>query len=161
MSAAMAARRWHRAVRVSAGGLVWSAGLVLAAVWVPAYDSSETSSAVNGVTLTHATLLQVNGARVLVPVGLPALMSVVVLCAIRARRAGARWGTAVAGAAVTALAAETMLGILSIGVFVAPVAILQGAAVRLAPGAPAGEDPRPQGAAGGGGGASSEPATGT
>jgi hypothetical protein len=159
MSARTASRRRQLAIRLNVGALVWSAGLVVAALVVPAYDSSETSAGVDGVTLTHATLVQVNGARALVVMAIPALVSAVALWAIRARRAGARWGAPVAWASVTVLAAETVVGILTIGVFILPATVLLVAAVRLATGAPAGGEPARPGH--GAPGATSEPAAGT
>jgi hypothetical protein len=129
----MAARRWRVARRLGVVALVWSAGLVLAALFVPAYTSSTTSE-VNGVTLTRSTLAQENGARAIVLVAVPVLACVVVLWAISARRAGARWGAPVAWAGVGLVALEALVGILTIGAFILPAAILLAAAVRLAAG---------------------------
>ena len=133
MSARVASRRWRTAVRLGLGALAWSAGLVLAAVALPVYSTSS-ASATDGVTLSSSTLVAVNGARALILMALPALATLTVLWAIRARRAGARWGGPVAWAAVAVLAAECLIGILSIGIFILPGAILLAAAVRLAPG---------------------------
>lgn len=130
----MASRRWHLAVRLNVVALVWSAGLVLAALLVPVYSQATASAGVDGVTLTQSTLLEVNGARALAVVAVPSLASVVVLWAVRARRHGARWGGPVAWVAVGVLTAEAVLGILTIGGFILPAVILLAAAVRLAPG---------------------------
>ena len=127
----MAARRWRAATRLGVVALVWSAGLVLAALLVPAYTSN-TTSAVNGVTLTRSTLAQENGARAMALVAVPVLACIVVLWAMRARRAGARWGAAVAWAGVGLVALEALVGILTIGAFILPAAICLAAAVRLA-----------------------------
>jgi hypothetical protein len=157
MSPRVASRRWRTAVRLGLAALAWSAGLVLVALLAPLYSTSSASGS-DGVTLSHSTLVQVNGARALILMAIPALVTLAVLWAIRARRAGARWGGPVAWAAVGVLAAETLLGILTIGVFLLPAVILLVAAVRLAPG-PAGADgARPRPAAPGSRG---EPATGT
>jgi hypothetical protein len=133
MSPRVAARRWRTAVRLGIGALAWSVGLVLVALLLPVYGTSSASES-DGVTLTHSTLVEVNGVRALVLMAIPALLTVVVLCAVRARRAGARWGGRVAWTAVGVLAAETLLGILTIGVFILPVVIVLAVAVRLAPG---------------------------
>lgn len=163
MSARTASHRWQLAIRLNVGALVWSAGLVVVALVVPVYGSSETSAGTDGVTLTRATLVQVNGARALVLMAIPALVSAVALLAIRARRAGARWGAPVAWAAVAVLAAETLVGILSIGVFILPATVLLVAAVRLTPGASAsgGDAAARPGRGAAGAAASSEPAPGT
>ncbi|MGZ4177167.1 MAG: hypothetical protein ACXVE4_15690 [Solirubrobacteraceae bacterium] len=134
MSARMVSRRWHLAVRLNVLALVWSAGLVLAALLVPVSSQATASAGVDGVTLTQSTLLEVNGARALAVVAVPSLVSVVVLWAIRARRHGARWGGPLAWVAVGVLTAEAVLGILTIGGFILPAVILLAAAVRLAPG---------------------------
>ena len=119
-------------MRLAVGALVWSAGLVLVALLAPLYSTSSASES-DGVTLTHSTLVQVNGDRALVLMAIPALASLVVLWAIRVRGAGARWAAVIAWTAVGALTAETLLGILTIGVFILPVVVLLAAAVRLTP----------------------------
>ena len=128
----MAARRWRLAVRLNVVAIVWSAGLVLAGLLVPAYTSSSTSD-VNGVTLTRSTLAQENGVRAMALVAVPLLACVLVLWAIRARRAGARWCAPVAWAGVGLLAIETLVGLLTIGVLILPATILLASAVRMAP----------------------------
>lgn len=128
----MAARRWRLVVRLNVVAIVWSAGLVLAGLLVPAYTSNSRSD-VNGVTLTRSTLAQENGARAMALVAVPLLACVLVLWAIRARRAGARWGAPVAWAGVGLLAIETLVGLLTIGVFILPATILLASAVRMAP----------------------------
>jgi hypothetical protein len=133
----VASRRWRTSVRLAVGALVWSVGLVLVALLAPLYSTSSASES-DGVTLTHSTLVGVNGIRALVLMAIPALVSLVVLWAIRARRAGARWAGAVAWTAVGVLTAETLLGILTIGLFILPVVVLLAAAVRMTPGQAAG-----------------------
>lgn len=129
----MASRRWYLAVRVAVVAVVWSAGLVLAGLLIPAYTSN-TVSAVNGVTITRSTLAQENGARAMVLVAVPLLICGVVVWAIRARRSGARWGGPVAWIGVAAVTVEALVGILTIGALILPAAILLAAAVQLAPG---------------------------
>jgi hypothetical protein len=110
--------------------LVWSLGLVLAALWAPVYSTSSGSSSVNGVTLGSATLVQENGAGVLIPVGVPVLVSAVVLVALRARRAGAHWAAPVAWVAIAVLGAEALLGLMTIGLFIVPALVLLILAMR-------------------------------
>jgi hypothetical protein len=140
MSPRVASRRWWLAVRLAAGALVWSVGLVLAAVLVPAYGS-DTSSGAGGLTLTSSTLLESKGAGALVLVTIPALASLVVGSAmVSRRRDGARWSGPAAWTAIGVVTVEALLGILSVGGFMLPVAVLLALAVRVVPpGTPAGD----------------------
>jgi hypothetical protein len=120
-------------MRLGAAALVWSAGLVLAALTWPAYSTSTTSS--DGVTLGgHATLVDVNGARALALMALPLVLTAVVLGALRARRSGRRWGGPLAWIAIGLLTAEALVGFMSIGVFIVPTIVLLTMAVRRAAG---------------------------
>lgn len=130
MNARTASHQWRLSVRLSAAALVWSLGLVLAGLFAPVYSTSTTSSEVNGVTLGSATLVQENGATALVLVAIPALMSGIVILALRARRAGARWGAPLAWAAIALLTAEALVGLMTIGLFLVPVIVLLAMAVR-------------------------------
>jgi hypothetical protein len=133
MSPGVASRRWSLAVRLIAGALVWSIGLILAALVIPAY-TTETSSQTNGVTLTSSTLLQDRGAGALVLIVIPVLVSLIVLIAMRFRhREDAAWSGRVAWTAIGVLAVESLLGIATIGAFMLPVAILLALSVRLVP----------------------------
>jgi hypothetical protein len=140
MSPRVASRRWWLAVRLAAGALVWSVGLVLAAVLVPAYGS-DTSSGAGGLTLTSSTLLESKGAGALVLVTIPALASLVVgIAMVSRRRDGARWSGPAAWTAIGVVTVEALLGILSVGGFMLPVAVLLALAVRVVPpGTPAGD----------------------
>ena len=133
MSARTASHEWRLTLRLSVAALVWSLGLVLAALFAPVYGTSSASSGVNGVTLSDATLVQVNGAWVLILVAIPALVSAVVILGLRARHSGARWGRAVAWSAIALLLVEAVLGIMSIGVFLIPAIVLLTMATRRAP----------------------------
>lgn len=115
-------------MRLGTAALAWSAGLVLAALLWPAYSTSATSA--DGVTLGRATLVAVNGPRALALMAIPLLMSGVVLWAIRVRRAGARWAGAVAWTAIGVLAIESLVGIMTIGLFILPVPVLLAGAMR-------------------------------
>jgi hypothetical protein len=87
---------------------VWSSLLVLAAL-----------------TLGSPTLVQVNGAAVLVPVGFPLGATVVVSVALWRRRRRARPGPGLLACVVTGLVGLLVLaGMLSIGIVVAPVLVL-------------------------------------
>src|SRR3954452_3943043 len=94
--------------------LVWSAGLVLAALVIPAYNGQTTTSS-QGVTLTTATLVQVNGVKAVVIVAVPLVVSLVVIFALHRRRvAGAVWSGPVAWTMIAVLMVECLLGILSV-----------------------------------------------
>jgi len=133
MSARTASHEWRLTLRLSVAALVWSLGLVLAALLAPVYGTSSASSGVNGVTLSDATLVQVNGAWVLILVAIPALVSAVVILGLRARHSGARWGRPAAWSAIALLIVEAVLGIMSIGVFLIPAIVLLAMATRRAP----------------------------
>jgi hypothetical protein len=140
MSAGAASDSGRAAGRLGTAALVWSAGLILAALVWPAYSSSTTTS--DTVTLGHATLVQANGVRALVLVAIPLAFSVVALAAIRMRRAGVRFTGAVAWVAIGVLAVESLVGIMTIGLFIAPVPILLALATRRG-GRPTTERPPP------------------
>jgi hypothetical protein len=133
MSARTASHNWRLTVRLGVAALVWSLGLVLAALFAPVYGTSSVSSGVNGVTLSDATLVQVNGAWVLILVAIPALVSGVVILALRARHTGARWGGPLAWGAIALLIGEAVLGIMTIGAFLVPAIVLLAMAARRAP----------------------------
>jgi hypothetical protein len=132
MSSRVAAQRRRLAVRLTVAALVWSLGLVLAALLVPVYDGTASSS--EGLTLTRSTLVQVNGTWALILVVVPVILSLVVAASIYRGRRGAAWSTAVAWIAIGLLTAVALLGILTIGAFMLPVAILLALSVRLDPG---------------------------
>jgi hypothetical protein len=143
MSSSVASRRWRLAVRLTAAALAWSLGVVLAALLVPAYDTSSSSS--QGLTLTRATLVERHGARALILVVIPMLVSIVVAVAIYERhRGGPRWNAPVAWVAIGLLAAETLLGSATLGAFIAPVVILLALSFRLVPSPARALDPPPR-----------------
>ena len=138
MSEQVASARWRMAVRLGVAALVWSLGLVVAAVALPVESSSTASASVDGVTLTHSTLVQENGVRALVLAAIPLLVSLAVAAAmVYRRRRSAPWSRPVAWAAIGLLAIEALVGILTIGAFILPVVILLILGVRLVPAAPA------------------------
>jgi hypothetical protein len=135
MSPRVVQRRRRLAVRLTVAALVWSLGLLLAALLVPVYNGQTISNA-NGLTLTTGTLVQVDGAKVLIPVVLPGLLTLLAAAAMRERhRRGAAWSTPAAAALVFLVFALALVSILSIGVFVLPVAALLALALWLTPAA--------------------------
>lgn len=132
MDSAIAPRKRRLAVRVTVAAFVWSLGLLVAAVLVPVYSQTEASQ--SGPTLTTATLVEVNGPRVLIPVALPVVLCAVAAIALRRKcMRGGRRSSAIAWGATGLLAAFALLAILSIGVFVVPVVLLLAWAAALTP----------------------------
>ncbi len=113
-------RRFGRLQRIAlATALVWAAGLVIAAVLLPAYQSSGVSSS-GTVTNSSATLVEVNGWGVLLVAGAPLAAALVIWNALRRRRG--RQGAGLVAWVVTALLVVfNVLAMLSIGVFLIPV----------------------------------------
>jgi hypothetical protein len=115
-------RRFGRLQRISlASAVVWGAGLVIAAVFVPAYQSSRVSTS-GAVTDASATLVGVNGWGALLVAGAPLAAAIVIWYALWRRRG--RQGAGVLAWVVTALlACFNLLAMLSIGVFLIPVTL--------------------------------------
>ena len=85
---------------------MWSAGLIAAAL------------------LISPSLVQVNGPKVLVPVGAPLVIVVMVALALGvARRRASRWPTVVAWMLTGLLDCLTLVGMLTIGIFLLPAAV--------------------------------------
>jgi hypothetical protein len=140
VSSEVAIRRYRLAFRLAIVALVWSLGLVLAALLMPAVDGQTVSNS-QGLTLTSATLAEADGAVILIPVLIPAIAAIAVAESIRRRRGRGRDRSAtVAWVMIGLLGALALLTILSIGAFVAPVIALLVIAMRLAP-SPAGVAP--------------------
>ena len=104
-----------------ATALTWGAGLVIAALIVPAYQSSSVSGS-GAVTGGSATFVAVNGWGGLVVAGAP-LAAVVVTGSALWRRAGRRSAGVLAWIVTGLLACFNVLAILSIGVFALPVTL--------------------------------------
>jgi len=110
--------RWGEWMALAAA-LVWSAGLIVAAAVAPAYQStSETSSG----TVTHesSTLVDENGPAVLLPVGVPLLVTVIVGYALW-RREASRGAGPIAWTFTGLLAGFNVVAMLSIGLLMLPV----------------------------------------
>jgi hypothetical protein len=141
MSEGVRERRWQLAVRLGVAALVWSLGLVLAALLIGAY-SGQTASMQGAITLTTRTFVQVNGVRSLVLVALPVAGCLVVGVALgQRRRRGSTWSGRLAWTAVAVVAVEAALGMATFGLFLVPVVVLLVLSVRLVPGPTAA--PRP------------------
>ena len=133
MSERVLTRRWQVAIRLMVAALVWSVGLLLAALVVGAYRGQTVSSEA-GITLTTRTLVQVHGLQALILVVLPVVACVAVAIALWHRRRAAAWSGPVAWAAVGVLAIESILAITSLGAFLLPAVVLLVLSVRLIPG---------------------------
>jgi len=134
MSTRVMMRRRRLALRMTVAASVWSLGLLLGALLLPAFNDQTVSSS-SGLTLRTATFVQVNGAWVLVPVALPVVVSVVVAVAIRQRRlTGPSWADLLGWLVVGVLAVLTLVTILTIGALMIPVVVLLALALRVAPG---------------------------
>ena len=83
------------------------------------------------------TLVGRNGAWVLVPVALPAVLTIVMWIGLhRKRTTGGRAATAVVAAAFVVLGCLNLVAILSVGVFLLPVTALLGWTAATTPAAP-------------------------
>jgi hypothetical protein len=110
----------RRAILLTTLAFLWSIGLVIAALVVPFYGS--------------ATLVDENGRGVLLWVGAPAAVTLVAWLALWHRCSrGGRGSGYLAWACVYGLIALSLVGILSIGLFIAPAAVLLAFAVSGTP----------------------------
>jgi hypothetical protein len=110
---------------------IWSVALVLAALVVPS-SGSDTTSDPTGLTLTQSTLAQSKGLGAVALIAIPMLACAVVGYAlVREHRERRRAAQPVAWAAIGLLTAESLLGILGVGAFMLPVAVLLALAVRV------------------------------
>jgi hypothetical protein len=108
---------------------LWSAGLVVLAFTLAGSESTTAVVTVNGhahsLVGPSLTLVQENGFKVLVPIGLPAASVAVVALALRRRRRHGRIGPGpLAVGATIAVGLVSVLGLLTIGPFILPVAVL-------------------------------------
>jgi hypothetical protein len=107
----------------------WALGIVVAALTVPFYSGesiSRTTSATGTLTTTttssHATLVEVNGSRVLIPVAVPLIAVAFVTAALGHRRRAGKTGPGLLATTILVLlGAGTLVAMLSTGVFVLPV----------------------------------------
>jgi hypothetical protein len=123
--------RWAFTLTLTA--LSWGLVLVPAALLLPAYHGS-TSSSGGVVTHTSATLVGENGPWLLGIVALPAVLALIAWFGLHRRCASAsRGGTALAWTAIAALLLLGLLAAASVGPFLLPAALLLVAAARLTP----------------------------
>lgn len=123
-----------RTVRIAlAAAALWAGGLVVAALALPAYTGSSSTEDANGevhTTSTTATFVEANGTWGLVVASVPLAACLVV--AVLLLGPGGRATRVAAVVVVALLGALTVLGLLSIGVFIAPVTAALGLAVIVA-----------------------------
>ncbi len=110
----------RRAFWLTVGAFCWGAALLLAALLVP----------VSGAQ----TLVEQNGAHVLIFVAAPAGIAALVAISLRVRcsRGGSVSGY-VAWALIAVLFAECLVGIASVGLYIVPVALLLARAATITP----------------------------
>jgi hypothetical protein len=114
--------RFGRLQRISlACALAWAAGLVMAAVLLPVYQSSGASSS-GTATGISATLVAVNGWGVLLVAGAP-LAAALVIWYVLWRRRGRHGAGLLAWVLIALLVGFNFLAMLSIGVFIIPVTL--------------------------------------
>lgn len=124
-----------------ASAAVWAFGLVVAAMTAPFYSGKSTSGITSVTsegtpttvtTATHSTLVQVNGFKVLIPVGVPCLAVALVAAGLARRRQAHKTGPGpMASTVVVLLSVGTLAAILSIGILVVPVdALLVASCIR-------------------------------
>jgi hypothetical protein len=101
--------------------VVLGAALIGGAFWLPLYNDG-------------GTLVQVNGSGVLLPVSLPFVLAVIAFAGLWARcTRGSVAGDRVAIGVVSLLGIFTLLGAMTIGMFVLPVTLLLTTAVAATP----------------------------
>jgi len=101
-------------------GTVWAVALVVAGFVAPVYDSAGVSSS-GAATHTTKTLVEVNGAAVVVVLAVPLLLTLLVAGLLRLR--SHRWALVLAWSLTGLLAVFNLLAMLSIGAFVVPVTL--------------------------------------
>lgn len=131
------ARQGRQAFWLTSAGVAWSAALVGGAFTLPVYSSSATSS--TGANVSGSlTLVAVNGLGVLVPVGIPLLISALVWFALHRKCSrGGPFAGYLAWLLVVVLALGCVVAAASIGLLIVPVALLLGRAAAITPAGPA------------------------
>ena len=134
----MRPRRDRLAILYLVLAALWSAALVLLASLyaVSGSSTSVVTTTDHSYTLTSLpqTLVQENGLKVLIPVGVPLMAVVVVALALRRRRTRGLFGPGpLALVATSIVGALSLVGMLTIGPFILPVAGLLVLACTRAP----------------------------
>lgn len=126
-------RRGRQAFWLTVAAVMWSATLLAAAFLFPAYGSSSAFSS-GARSSGSLSLVQVNGLGVLIPVGVPLVIAALVWAALHHKCSrGGRLGDYAAWTCIAVLGCFCLVAILSIGIFVTPVAVLLARAVSLTP----------------------------
>jgi len=129
VSGAADVRRGRWAFGLTVAAFAWAVALVVGAVLVPVYDVEDSSSG-----SSSATLVGENGLGVLLPVAFPVVVAAVVWVALHRKCSrGSRPAEVVAWVLVGVLLLGCMLAMLTIGIFVLPVAVLLAVAAVLTP----------------------------
>jgi len=120
----------------------WSAALVVLAAVLHGGPTTVLHSGIGGVhyttTTAGVTLIQENGLKVLIPISVPLVAAAVVAYALRRRRRRALPGAGPVSWGVTiAAGAACLLGLLTVGPFMVPVAVFLVLACGRAPLQPA------------------------
>ena len=109
---------------LTVAAFVWSVALIVGAFVVPVYSGSGASS-ISGPFSTHATLVAQNGLRVLLPISVPAALTLFVWIALHRKCShNSRAAGVAASAGIAVLAAFNTLAMLSVGIFIVPVTLL-------------------------------------
>jgi len=118
--------------RIAVGiAVLWSVGLLVGALTLPVYERVTVTA--NGSIGSSATLVEENGGAVLAIVAIPLVVTAGVALALRSRYRKHRKGPGVVAPVLTGLVLIfCVLGMLTIGVFVLPVAIALVVACALA-----------------------------
>jgi len=130
------ARQGRQAFWMTSAAAAWSAALIGGAFALPVYSSSATSS-IGAHSSGSLTLIAVNGLGVLVPVGIPFLISALVWFALHRKCShGGRFAGYLAWMLVVVLAVGCVVAAASIGLLIVPVALLLGRAAAITPSGP-------------------------
>lgn len=103
------------------GAVLWSIALIVGAFTVPMYDSDAVSSSASGSGST-ATLVEVNGRSCLTYVAIPLVVTLVVAALLWHRRPARRSLLVCAWVCTALFGLVTTVGMLTIGIFLVPVA---------------------------------------
>lgn len=107
--------------------LIWSAGFILAAFFVPFYSTMSATSTPDGTTATTTstdTLVGANGMGVFGVISIPLIFAVGVTWALlKYRKAPTRNLGRLAWILSASVALFTVLGVMTIGLFILPVAV--------------------------------------
>ena len=127
------AQRGRQAFWWTVAAFVWSAALIGAAVVVPVYGASSASSP-GAEHSGGLTLVAVNGLGALIVLSVPLVFVSLAWVALHRKCArGSRLAGYVAGGLLAVLASGCVLALATVGMFVAPVAVLLARAIAITP----------------------------